>query len=80
VEGSGNLIAVVEFADKELNPIASQVFNFYVSGYMRAVSVGFRPIDAPTYNKEGGLDFKTVELLEPSSSTETRLFCSELRT
>jgi hypothetical protein len=39
----------------------------YLGGYLRAVSVGCRPIDAPTCNKENGLDFKTVELLEVSA-------------
>jgi phage head maturation protease len=34
---------------------------------MRAVSVGFKPIDTPTFNTEGGLDYKSVELLEISA-------------
>jgi phage head maturation protease len=31
------------------------------------VSVGFKPIDNPTYNKENGLDYGAVELLEISA-------------
>jgi hypothetical protein len=43
---SGDLVATAEFAGADLSPMADQVFRLYEQGFMRAVSVGFRPSDA----------------------------------
>jgi len=63
---NGSLVCTAEFAGADLNPMADQVFRLYEAGFLRAVSVGFQPIDSPTRNDSGGFDFKTVELLEVS--------------
>jgi phage head maturation protease len=53
------------FADKDLNPMASQVYDLLVAGFLKATSVGFKPIDQPKYSADGnGLIFGACELLE----------------
>lgn len=65
VEQQGDkLIATAEFAPKELNPMAEQVFQMLKSGFLKGASVGFRPLTY-SYNEErGGVDFTQQELLE----------------
>jgi hypothetical protein len=38
-----------------------------VHGLVRAVSIGFRATEAPEFNKDGGLDFNGVEIMETST-------------
>jgi len=61
---NGNLVATAEFAGADLSPMADQVFRLYEQGFMRAVSVGFRPLSQSTHNDSGGVDYGAVELLE----------------
>lgn len=65
VEQQGDkLIATAEFASKELNPMAEQVFQMLKAGFLKGASVGFRPLTF-NYNEErGGIDFEEQELLE----------------
>ena len=69
----GALIARAEFMDKDLSSFAFSIFQMYVKGFMKATSVGFRPLAwerAPEDDQEDrpfGLDFKKQELLEFSA-------------
>lgn len=71
----------VEFADKELNPLADQVFKLVKRGFLRSVSVGFRSLhsqeieetekerkerEEETPDVKPGKVFKKKELLELS--------------
>ena len=66
------LIATIEFASKDVNPLADTIFKLYREDFMRAVSVGFLPLDYDiNFSDDGakaplGLKFKSVELLEIS--------------
>lgn len=65
------LIQTVEFASKETYPFADQIFNLYKGGYLRSVSVGFRPTVPPKPIMDGdgrmtGYEFVGQELLELS--------------
>jgi HK97 family phage prohead protease len=67
---NGNLVATALFVDKDLNPLAEQVYNLLVAGFLKATSVGFKPIDPPKYSADGnGLIFGSCELLEFSICT-----------
>ncbi len=57
---SDGISAVVEFAQTEL---ANNVHDLVKDGFLRAASIGFRPIESAR-NNEGGLDFSKVELHE----------------
>ena len=67
------LVQKVEFADKETYPFADTIFNLYKGKYMRAVSVGFMPLEMPNRitdlegNATGGYEFTSQELLELSA-------------
>lgn len=60
-ERDGRIEAVAEFAD---HPFAETVFQLVKGGFMRAVSVGFRPKEWTINEERGGIDFKAQELLE----------------
>jgi HK97 family phage prohead protease len=62
---NGNLVATASFAPADLNPLADQIYNLLVAGFLKATSVGFKPIDQPKYSADGnGLIFGSCELLE----------------
>jgi HK97 family phage prohead protease len=67
------LVHVVQFADAKTYPFADTIFNLYKGGYMKAVSVGFRPTAQPNHildeNGEwsGGVEYTSQELLELSA-------------
>jgi HK97 family phage prohead protease len=67
------LIQTVQFATKDEYPFADTVFNLYKGGYMKAVSVGFKPLEAPKLIKDTdtgeftGYEFTKQELLELSA-------------
>lgn len=65
----GDLVAVVEFATADMNPMAEQVFQYCSKGYLNATSVGFNVIDwefpeDEDRDRRGGVDFIKQELLE----------------
>lgn len=61
---SGLLIARMRFAPPDAYPFAETVRALVDGGYLRATSVGFRPLTW-VYNEErGGYDFQTQELME----------------
>jgi HK97 family phage prohead protease len=65
LESEGDkLVAVAEFASKELNPMAEQVFQMLKEGFLKGASVGFRPKTFQYNEKRGGVDFVQQELLE----------------
>jgi HK97 family phage prohead protease len=68
VEVSGKqLLASKAQFDME-DPFAATIAGKYERGFMRAVSVGFRPLDFAFMNDDsGGVDFKSQELLELST-------------
>lgn len=68
VEG-GALVSVAKFATAEEYPFADSVYRMYKGGFMRAVSVGFLPVEwkqAEDQDRPHGLHFLKQELLEYS--------------
>lgn len=67
------LKATAIFMGPDLNPLADAVFNMYKEGFLRAVSVGFRPLkwqwlrDDEDEDVIVGIDFLKQELLEFSA-------------
>ena len=55
------LVATAEFAD---HPMAETVLRMIDGGFLRATSVGFRPIKRAMNEERGGYDFQSQELLE----------------
>ena len=62
---NGALTADFEFAPEEVNPFAAQVGRMVEAQFLKAVSVGFRPLEYKPM-KSGGLEFTKSELLEIS--------------
>lgn len=65
----GALIGTIEFMAADLNPKADTVFRMVQAGFLKCVSVGFRPLEyraATDKNRKGGIDFIKQELLEIS--------------
>jgi len=60
------LLATIEFAAADLNPMAEQIYGLVKAGYLRAVSIGFRPLEWTYDEQRGGVNFVKVELLEIS--------------
>ena len=63
------LRASAQFVPAEIDPFAELIFQLYLNGFMKATSVGFRPLDYEYIydedsNRYGGVDFKEQELLE----------------
>lgn len=65
---NGRLELDVEYMPEEISPFAAMIGRMAKAGFLPAVSVGFRPIEAEP-RKRGGLHFKRQELLEVSSVT-----------
>ena len=65
------LVQVAQFATKDVYPFGDTIFKMYKAGFMRAVSVGFMPLDyKPIIDEEGkfvGNDFIEQELFELSA-------------
>jgi HK97 family phage prohead protease len=66
------LVQTVEFADAKTYPFADTIFNLYRGGFMKSVSVGFRPLAMPSLLKDDegevtGYEFTKQELLELSA-------------
>jgi len=67
------LVQKVEFADAETYPFASTIFNLYKGKFLRAVSVGFMPLEHPKAIRDEnndqmtGWEFTNQELLELSA-------------
>lgn len=51
----------------EEDPVAERLKSKYERGFMRGVSVGFRPIEAEYNDERGGFDFHKQKLLEVSA-------------
>src|SRR3984893_17409338 len=62
------LMGDVEFASAETYPFADQIYRLVVDGFVRAVSVGFLPIEWKWADDDDrfGIDFQRQELLEIS--------------
>lgn len=64
---AGQLKATAEFPPAGLHPLADTVFEMLKTGYLRATSVGFRPIKSAHNEERGGFwptDFVEQELVE----------------
>jgi len=66
------LKATAEFMPQDISAFAHSIFRMYQEGYLRAVSVGFRPLKWEWITDEsgdptGGIHFKRQELLEFSA-------------
>ena len=64
------LVASAEFTSRDMNPFGFSIFQMYVGGFMKAVSVGFRPVEfdfSEDKKRPLGIDFKKQELLEFSA-------------
>ncbi len=67
VEGN-KLVFTAQFPEKGINPTADMVFDMYRTGFLKAFSVGFIPIEYEQ-NEYGGYTYKKQELLEISAVT-----------
>ena len=61
---NGVLRADIEFAPEEVDPFAAKIGKMVKAGFLRAVSVGFKPIDMKPI--KSGYEFVKSELLEIS--------------
>lgn len=65
------LVATAQFMDKDLSEFADSIFRMYLEKFMRAVSVGFMPLDREVIRDEDenftGIRFIKQELLEFSA-------------
>jgi len=59
------LYALAEYADAEISPLAAQIAQLELAGFLPANSIGFHPIEWEP-NDAGGLDFLVWELVECS--------------
>jgi HK97 family phage prohead protease len=63
----GKLYADIEFMPEEVSAFAAKIGRMVKAGFIKAVSVGFRALDAkPNEKSPGGLIFTKSELLEIS--------------
>lgn len=60
------IVAVTEFATEDLNPQAERVFRMVKAGFLKAASIGFRPLEWVYDEERRGVNFQKVELLEYS--------------
>lgn len=58
------LLADAEFADEADNPMAGSVYRLLKKGFLRATSIGFRPLKYAINEERRGYDFEEAELLE----------------
>lgn len=61
---NGQLKADIEFASEEIDPFAAKIGKMVKAGFLKAVSVGFRPLDVKPI--KSGYEFIKSELLEIS--------------
>jgi HK97 family phage prohead protease len=59
-----SLTAVAEFASPDVYPFADTVYQLLMGGFLRATSVGFRPLELTYDTDRGGYNFLRSELLE----------------
>lgn len=64
VARAGQLVARMEFVPAEVYPFAETVRQLVEGGWLKATSVGFRPLEWVFNEARGGFDFKKQELLE----------------
>ena len=63
---NGQLLFKAKFLPEGLDPEADKIFEMYKSGFLKAFSVGFMPLEYEA-NEHGGTTFKKQELLEISA-------------
>lgn len=64
---SNALKSRAQFVEREISPFAYMIFQLYVGRYMRATSVGFRPLEYSfAEDRKWGINFIRQELLEYS--------------
>jgi HK97 family phage prohead protease len=66
---NGKLVGDIEFASAEVYPFADTIFRLVKGGFLKAVSVGFKPVKwalSTDRTRPTGIDFKTQQLLEIS--------------
>lgn len=66
----GKLTSRAEFTPRDMNPFGHSIFQMYAGGFMKATSVGFRPLKfemSEDEKRSGGIDFLKQELLEFSA-------------
>lgn len=64
---NGKLKATAQFMPRDLYDFSFMIFSMYQKGFMKATSVGFRPLEwafSEDKNREMGVDFTKQELLE----------------
>jgi HK97 family phage prohead protease len=65
----GKLMGDIEFMEADISPFADSIYRMIGAGFIRAVSVGFIPLEYSFVNDQNrpfGIDFKKQELLEIS--------------
>lgn len=66
VKRGSALHATFEFAPADIHPFADQVFRLLKAGFLKAVSVGFMPLEWAYDEARGGFNFLKQSLLEVS--------------
>jgi HK97 family phage prohead protease len=61
---SNGLVSTVQFPEKGVYDFADTVLAMVKGGFLKATSVGFRPLEVNINEERGGLDFIRQELLE----------------
>ena len=61
---SKQLISTADFVPKEISPFADMIYQMVKGGYLRAASVGFRPMKTSYDEERRGFDVLEAELLE----------------
>lgn len=56
--------AEAEFATADMNPMAESVYRMLKAGFLKATSIGFRPLKYAINEERRGYDFEECELLE----------------
>jgi len=64
--GPTSIQMVIEFATADLNPMADQVYRLIKAGFLRACSIGFRPLEWAYDETRKGYNYLRWELLEVS--------------
>jgi len=63
---NGRLVTTIEFPPAGVSAAADEVHDLVASGFLRGVSVGFKPVGPALLNEYGGRDYTRAELLEIS--------------
>ena len=62
----GKLLSIDRFTPQEINPLGHMVYQMVKGGFLRATSVGFKPLEYVFNDEHKGYDFSKQEMMEHS--------------